>query len=102
MANDAHPFFFSEVFMTIDLIQLLYYAGFAVLGWYLRHRGIALPSNTPAPAPSNGPDQTVLLDLLKALLDRLSPPPSPPQLPIAGNVVHVPIEVAANVKQPSV
>lgn len=92
--------------MTVDMIQLLYYAGFALLGWYLRHRGIALPSapTPPSPAtltPSNTPNQQVLIDLLKSLLDRLAVPATP-AAPIAGNVVHVPIEVAANVKQPSV
>jgi hypothetical protein len=39
-----------------------------------------------------------MVDLLKSVLDRLAPPPPPP--PTSGNVVHVPIEVAANVKQP--
>jgi hypothetical protein len=93
--------------MSIDMIQLLYYAGFAVLGWWLRHRGIALPSAPalpapgpqPAPAPNNQPDPRALVDLLKSLIDRLAVPaaPSPAN---TGNVVHVPIEVAANVKQP--
>jgi hypothetical protein len=35
------------------------------------------------------------------VLDRLTPAPAGPSA-VAGNVVHVPIEVAANVKQPSV
>ena len=88
--------------MSIDVVQLLYYAGFAALGWYLRHRGIALPtSGTPAPAPPSGPNPKDLIDLLRSVLDRLSPP-APPSPPAAtGNVVHVPIEVAANIKQPS-
>ena len=90
--------------MTVDMIQLLYYAGFALLGWWLRHQGITLPSTPPAspPAPSNTPNQQVLIDLLKSLLDRLAPPSVPQPLVTTGNVVHVPIEVAANVKQPSV
>lgn len=86
--------------MSVDVIQLLYYAGFALLGWWLRHRGIALPTVTPAQPANAPPDQKALLDLLKSVLDRLAPtPPSTP--PASGNVVHVPIEVAANVKQPS-
>jgi hypothetical protein len=89
--------------MSIDVIQILYYAGFALLGWWLRHQGITLPG-VPAPStpttPSNGPDQRALVELLKSLLDRLAAPaPSPAN---TGNVVHVPIEVAANVKQPQV
>jgi hypothetical protein len=86
--------------MSIDMIQLAYYAGFALLGWWLRHQGVALPSTpaSPPPAPTNAPNQQVLIDLLKSLLDRLAPPATPPAA--AGNIVHVPIEVAANVKQP--
>lgn len=93
--------------MTVDMIQLAYYAGFALLGWWLRHQGIAVPSTPATPAsptpaaPSNTPNQQVLIDLLKSLLDRLAPPATPTPPPIAGNIVHVPIEVAANVKQPS-
>lgn len=86
--------------MSVDLIQILYYAGFALLGWWLRHRGIALPSvPAPAPTPSSQPDQRALVELLKSLLDRLAAPPASPPAN-TGNVVHVPIEVAANVKQP--
>jgi hypothetical protein len=94
--------------MTVDMIQLAYYAGFAVLGWWLRHQGVALPGTPVSPpatpaAPTNTPNQQVLIDLLKSLLDRLAPPaPSTPTPPVVtGNIVHVPIEVAANVKQPS-
>jgi hypothetical protein len=85
--------------MSVELIQLAYYVGFVALGWWLRHKGIAVP-NTPSPAaPSTPVDQGALVDLLKAMLDRLAPPAgaSPST---TGNVVHVPIEVAANVKQP--
>ena len=93
--------------MTVDMIQLAYYAGFALLGWWLRHQGVALPSTPASPpatpsTPANTPNQQVLIDLLKSLLDRLAPPATPTPPAIAGNIVHVPIEVAANVKQPSV
>jgi hypothetical protein len=79
--------------MNVDLIQLLYYAGFAVLGWWLRSQGlIRTPAKTPAPTPPS--DREALLELLKSLLDRLA------QAPAAGNpnasVFHVPIEVAAS------
>jgi hypothetical protein len=97
--------------MNVELIQIAYYLGFTVLGWWLRHKGIALPSSpTPTPIPTNpatpaaptSPDQRVLIDFLKSLLDRLAPPSAPATPPVTGNVVHVPIEVAANVKQPQV
>ena len=78
--------------MTLDLAQLLYYAGFAVLGWWLRHRGLLGPSPGPAPAPAPA-DKQALVELLKSLLDRLAQAP-PPANPSAG-VFHVPIEVAA-------
>ena len=90
--------------MTVDMIQLAYYAGFALLGWWLRHQGVALPSTPASPpaTPTNTPNQQVLIDLLKSLLDRLAPPATPTPPVMTGNIVHVPIEVAANVKQPSV
>ncbi len=86
--------------MSLDVIQLLYYAGFALLGWWLRHQGIALPSTKPAPVPSPaGPiDQRALIEFLKSLLDRLAVPNASSPSPSA-NVVHVPIEVATSVKQ---
>jgi hypothetical protein len=89
--------------MSIDMVQLAYYAGFTLLGWWLRHQGIALPSTstTTAAAPSNtASNQQVPIDLLTSLLDRLVPPATPTPPATTGNIVHVPIEVAANVKQP--
>lgn len=89
--------------MNIDLVQLLYYAGFALLGWWLRHRGLLAPSPAPAgPAASGAPpaDRQALLELLKSLLDHLAQPtPASPPNPTA-SVFHVPIEVAASPKQP--
>jgi hypothetical protein len=65
---------------------------------------VAAPSTPAAPStaptlPSSGPDQRALVELLKSLLDRLAAPPAAPPAN-TGNIVHVPIEVAANVKQP--
>lgn len=77
--------------MTIDVLQILYYAGFAVLGWWLRHRGLIGPTLAPTPTPA---DRQALIELLKSLLDRLAQAPSPAVNPSAG-VFHVPIEVAA-------
>jgi hypothetical protein len=92
--------------MSIDVLQILYYVGFAALGWWLRHQGFIAPGPTPTPTPTPAPlDQGTLIELLKTLLDRLAAPSKPAPLatpPATGNVVHVPIEVAANVKQPSV
>jgi hypothetical protein len=86
--------------MTIDVLQILYYVGFAALGWWLRHQGFIAPGPSPTPTPAPL-DQSALIELLKTLLDRLAAPAKPPATPPAtGNVVHVPIEVAANVKQP--
>jgi hypothetical protein len=50
--------------MTLDFVQLLYYAAFALLGWYLRHKGFL----TPGPV---SPANQTILDLLKALLEKL-------------------------------
>jgi hypothetical protein len=89
--------------MNVELMQLLYYAGFAVLGWWLRHRGILAPPATPGggatPAPAGPADQEVLIDLLKGLLDRLIQAPAGPGQPNApGHVITVPFEVAATPK----
>jgi hypothetical protein len=88
--------------MAIDLVQVVSYVGFALLGWWLRHQGLTLPGSTPAPAPAAASpfDQKALIELLKTLLDRLAAPPSATPSAPSGNVVHVPIEVATNVKQP--
>jgi len=61
-----------EACRDIDLVQLLYYAGFAVLGWWLRHQGLLrTPNSTPTPAlPAASNDRQALLELLKSLLDR--------------------------------
>lgn len=86
--------------MTIDLVQLGYYAAFALLGWWLSRRG--LPTAPVSPSPAAAPlllDQQTLVALLKALMDRMAQP-------VAGagfggsNVFHVPIEVSANPKAP--
>jgi hypothetical protein len=66
--------------MSAEILQFLYYAGFAVLGWWLRHKGILGPRSTPnggaAPALTGLGDQKVVIDLLKALLERLSQSPA--------------------------
>ena len=90
--------------MSVDALQLLFYAGFTVLGWWLRHQGVPMPApgpTTPTPAPAIG--QGALIELLKAFLDRLGQPPAPPPAPSAPNaaVFHVPIEVAAGAKPPA-
>jgi hypothetical protein len=85
--------------MSIDVLQLLYYAGFALLGWWLRHQGVLQPPSGPAAPPAPPPvDQKGLIELLKTLLDRLAqaPAPSAPN----STVFHVPIEVAAGAKPP--
>ncbi len=93
--------------MNVDFIQLLCCIGFAVLGWWLRHQGIpwqpAPASTRPAPPQATAPtDQKMLIDLLKSVLDRLSQAQNNPSTPTAPTtVLHLPIEVAANVKQPT-
>lgn len=82
--------------MNIDLVQLLYYAGFALLGWWLRHQGL-LKTPPPTPAPM---DQKAIIELLKALLDRLLQAPSNAESSSPATVFHVPVEVAATTKQP--
>jgi hypothetical protein len=86
--------------MTVDLLQMLYYAGFALLGWWLRHQGVLGPSAKPATPPPLSMDPKGLVELLKALLERLSQQPSAPAAPGAATF-HVPIEIAASPRQPS-
>ena len=86
--------------MTLDVVQMLYYAGFAVLGWWLRHRGVLGGDPAPAPAPAVPNDRQALLDLLKSLLDRLAQAPAGGPANPAASVFHVPIEVAASPKAP--
>lgn len=88
--------------MNVDLIQLLYYAGFAVLGWWLRSQGLLrTPVKTPAPSTPAAPaDREALLELLKSLLDRLAQAPAASPINPAASVFHVPIEVAASARQP--
>lgn len=66
--------------MNADVTQLLFYAGFTVLGWWLRHKGLLGPKPVPAngsPPPAGTPaDWKTVVDLLKALLDRLSQQPT--------------------------
>lgn len=85
--------------MSVDLLQLLYYAGFAVLGWWLRHRGVLGPSDKPLTLPPPV-DAKGLVEILKALLDRLAQQPPAPAAPGAATF-HVPIEIAASAKQPT-
>jgi hypothetical protein len=85
--------------MTIDLVQLLSYAGFAALGWWLRHQGWLAPAAAGPPAAATSTDLQALLNVLKSLIERGA------QAPAAGgnapaSVFHVPIEVAASPKAP--
>lgn len=89
--------------MSIDIVQLAYYAGFALLGWWLRHQGLLKSPASPSvpPAPAAPTDQKALVELLKSLLDRLLQAPAPaPENPTATTVFHVPVEVAATTKSP--
>ena len=86
--------------MSIDLLQMLYYAGFALLGWWLRHQGVLGPSAKPSSPPALPMDPKGLVELLKALLDRLAQQPPAPAPPGA-TTFHVPIEIAASAKQPA-
>lgn len=89
--------------MNIDLVQLAYYAGFALLGWWLRHQGLLKTPATPIapPVPAAPTDQKALVEFLKTLLDRLLQAPAPlPENPAATTVFHVPVEVAATAKNP--
>lgn len=64
--------------MTPELIQLAFYAGFTVLGWWLRHKGLAAPAVPVAP-PAITPANTgghvteaTLLQVLESLLAKLN------------------------------
>ncbi|MBV9124088.1 MAG: hypothetical protein JO112_12075 [Planctomycetes bacterium] len=73
--------------MNADLLQLLFYAGFVVLGWWLRHQGLLGPKAPSLNVPTGPLDQKTLLELLKTMLDRLAPPsgqsPAGPRTPSA-------------------
>lgn len=93
--------------MTLDVIQLAYYAGFALLGWWLSKRGLlpSMPAAQSATTPATNPalaaslDQPTLVALLKAVLSN-GPQPATTAPGGASNVIHVPIEVSASPKQP--
>jgi hypothetical protein len=64
--------------MSAEVIQLLFYAGFTILGWWLRHKGFAAPS---IPAPDIKPSPTgghvteeAVLAMLKSLLEKINTP----------------------------
>jgi hypothetical protein len=65
--------------MTPELVQLAFYAGFTLLGWFLRHKGVAAPS-TPIAPPVITPASTgghvteaAVLQMLESLLAKLNP-----------------------------
>ena len=67
--------------MSAEIMQLLFYAGFTLLGWWLRHKGLAAPSN-PVPPPVISPASTgghgteaTLLQVLESLLTKLNAQP---------------------------
>ena len=70
--------------MSAEIMQLLFYAGFTLLGWWLRHKGLASPSNpvTPpviTPASTGGHvTEATLLQVLESLLTKLNAQPIPP------------------------
>jgi hypothetical protein len=65
--------------MTPELVQLAFYAGFTVLGWWLRHKGVAAPSVPVAPpvitpASTGGHvTEAAVLQMLESLLAKLNP-----------------------------
>ena len=66
--------------MTPELVQLAFYAGFTLLGWFLRHKGVAAPTAPMAP-PVISPASTgghvteaAVLQMLESLLAKLNPP----------------------------
>ncbi|MGE3805705.1 MAG: hypothetical protein AB7K24_13595 [Gemmataceae bacterium] len=87
------------------MIELLYYLGFAFLGWWLRSQGLAAgqaPGKPPAAIQSVPLDRDMLLAILKMLLERqgLQLPGAPGIGP--GTIFHVPVEVSASPKAPAV
>jgi hypothetical protein len=89
--------------MNADLLQFILYAGFALLGWWLRHKGFLGPALSPprADAPAGSADQRALIEMLKALLDRLVQAPGAPPANPASHVITVPFEVAATPRVPA-
>jgi hypothetical protein len=66
--------------MTPELVQLAFYAGFTLLGWFLRHKGIAAPAAPPVAPPVITPASTgghvteaAVLQMLESLLAKLNP-----------------------------
>ena len=65
--------------MTPELVQLAFYAGFTILGWWLRHKGVAAPSAPIAPpiitpASTGGHvTEAAVLQMLESLLAKLNP-----------------------------
>jgi hypothetical protein len=64
--------------MSAEVIQLLFYAGFTILGWWLRHKGFAAPSIPPLPAqptptvPGGHVTEDAVLAILKSLLEKIN------------------------------
>jgi hypothetical protein len=87
--------------MTLDLIQLAFYAAFTLLGWWLSRRGLlpasVLPTNSAAGAPNL--DQQMLMAILRAILNQMPPQQSAGTAP-GSSLIHVPIEVSANPRAP--
>jgi hypothetical protein len=68
--------------MSAEIIQLAFYAGFTILGWWLRHKGLAAPAN-PVTPPAITPSATgghvteaAVLQMLESLLAKLNPQPT--------------------------
>jgi len=70
--------------MSAEIMRLLFYGGFTLLGWWLRHKGLAAPSNpvTPpviTPASTGGHvTEATLLQVLESLLTKLNAQPNAP------------------------
>jgi hypothetical protein len=59
--------------MSPEVVQILWYAGFAAAGWLLRHYNVGPAPNAPlvpgpAPLPVPGPANPVLEGLLRQIL----------------------------------